>query len=266
MKFRDLTLLTVISLALSAGPVQGGGVVILGAPDTPSWNNDVQSTILASGVALGGVSIIDVATSTPSLATLETFSAVLVYTDGVFTQNGPLGDVLASYVNAGHGVVQMTFANASLPLGGAWDSGGYNAIAPTGQTEGTELTLGTINAPGNPLFNGVTSFDGGTSSFHSTGGVANGATLLAQWSDGSVFAAELTDKAAPIISLNFFPPSNNVRSDFWVSSTNGGLLMANALAEVAGLNAVPEPTSVVMGGISVVMILGVGLRSRRRAA
>jgi hypothetical protein len=37
-----------------------------------------------------------------------------------------------------------------------------------------------------------------------------------------------------VAALNFYPPSSNVRSDFWQSSTDGGLLMANALLWAAG--------------------------------
>ena len=267
MKLRELALLVFAGLMLGVAPARAN-VAILGAPDDPSWNTDVQSKILASGVSLGSVDIINIANSTPSLATLETYSAVLVYTDNAFTQSGSMGNVLADYVDAGGGVVQMVFANATIPLGGRWDSGGYDAISTGGSAGQTELTLGTIDVPGNPLFNGVTSFDGGTSSYHSTGAVINGATLLAQWSNGDPFAAELTDKAGTIISLNFYPPSSDVRSDFWVSTTDGGLLMANALAEasVAVVTPIPEPSTLAIAGLSGLAMLALGLRSRRQAA
>ena len=38
--------------------------------------------------------------------------------------------------------------------------------------------------------------------------------------------------AARIVGLNFFPPSSDARGDYWNTSTDGGVLMANALAHV----------------------------------
>ena len=85
--------------------------------------------------------------------------------------------------------------------------------------------------PGNPLLAGVSSFDGGSSSFRNPTGLAAGATQVAHWSDGTPLVAF----KGRVVGLNFFPPSSDVRSDFWKSSTDGVRLMTNALgATLAG--------------------------------
>src|ERR1051325_5999385 len=37
------------------------------------------------------------------------------------------------------------------------------------------------------------------------------------------------------VDLDFFPPSDSMRADFWVATTQGGLIMANALTYVSSL-------------------------------
>ncbi|HUJ43334.1 MAG TPA: hypothetical protein VLW52_06985, partial [Opitutaceae bacterium] len=85
--------------------------LILGAPSSSSWNTDLQSTLTATHLLSGGVSVMNVNTSTPTLSTLLNYKAVLVFSDsGGFQDPTTLGNVLASYVNAGGGVVEATFA------------------------------------------------------------------------------------------------------------------------------------------------------------
>jgi hypothetical protein len=143
-----------------------------------------------------------------------------------------MGDVLAEYVDAGGGVVLAVFANASIPLAGRWVSGGYEVILPTGQTSGGPLTLGTVLVPAHPVMAGVTSFDGGTSSYRPTTTVLTaGSTAIANWSDGRVLIAEGSSPRR--IDLGFYPPSSDCRIDFWTAATDGALIMANALTYVA---------------------------------
>jgi len=83
--------------------------------------------------------------------------------------------------------------------------------------------------PGHPVMEGITSFDGGSSSFpahdpvadpggHPGGGVGDGAPLVAVKQIGGVRR----------VDLGFFPPSSDVSFDFWRVGTDGDLLMANA--------------------------------------
>jgi hypothetical protein len=81
---------------------------------------------------------------------------------------------------------------------------------------------------------GVSSFDGGSFSARPQNtNISPGSTLVAEWSDGRLLVVTKTIGGVQRADLGFYPPSSDVRSDFWVSSTDGALLMANALTWVA---------------------------------
>jgi hypothetical protein len=65
-------------------------------------------------------------------------------------------------------------------------------------------------------------FNGGSVSYHNTlAGLNPGAVDVADWSNGVQLVAENTSSfAAPVIGLNFFPPSSTVASNFWQSNTD----------------------------------------------
>ena len=207
-------------------------VAIVGAPATSTWNDDVNLKIQAAGLNVGPITVIDAAQSTPTLAQLQAFRAVLVYSDTSFNNSAALGDALHDYVDSGGGVVVAVFANASVLLNGLWQSAQYDAILGAGQNQGSSLQLGTRHVPGHFLFTGspVVSFDGGTSSYRGIGTLAPSSTALADWSNGDIFAAERNGLAGRVLSLNFYPPSSDARSDFWMATTDGDNLLANALA------------------------------------
>jgi hypothetical protein len=167
---------------------------------------------------------------TPTLATLLQYRSVLVYSDCDFVDNGDLGDVLADYVDHGGHLVVATFAfwvsSEGLGMGGRLSTGGYLPLTQGGQTSGTEMHL-VHDQPSSPLLAGVTSFDGGTSTYHNDPvSVATGAQLVAHWSgDGDPLIAV----KGRVVGLNFYPPSSDARPDFWKSSTDGVRLMTNAL-------------------------------------
>ena len=226
------TLLTAATFTSSAA----AQVLLLGSPGGGQpWADDIKAKIIASGVAVGPVTIIDVSTTTPSLAQLQTFNAVLVYSDGAgYLDANAMGNNLHDYVDGGGGVVIGTFTNASIPLAGSWVGAQYDAIMATGQISGTTEVLGTRFVPGHPLFtiSPVNSFDGGSSSYRSTGTLAPNSTRLADYVSGDIFAAERNGLTGRVISLNFYPPSSDARSDFWSATTDGDNLLANALSYV----------------------------------
>lgn len=190
--------------------------------------------------------------ATPSLATLETYQAVLVYSDCPFPDPTGLSNVLADYVDQGGTVVLATFALNNNGFGfsdGRLVTGGYLPITLGDQTGGADLTL-VPDAPGSPLLAGVNSFDGGSSSYHSASALAAGATLVAHWSgDGAPLVAyKAGPSAGMVVALNFYPPSSDIRSDFWNSSTDGVRLMTNALS--FGAPAVPRASLACNGSYS----------------
>src|SRR5690606_19451211 len=61
--------------------------------------------------------------------------------------------------------------------------------------------------------------------------------------------AERNGLGGVVIALNFFAPSTNIRSDFWVYSTNGKELMGNAMNYAAGgLRPLANSITVLEGG------------------
>jgi hypothetical protein len=68
-------------------------------------------------------------------------------------------------------------------------------------------------------------FNGGSSSFHSSGSLTDGAVVIAEYSNGRPLIVEKT-VATPAgdvrrVDLNFFPVSNDAASNSWQASTDG---------------------------------------------
>jgi len=222
---------------------EGINVAICGAPSDPSWNNDVQAKLLATG-QFNSVDIITVNTITPTLAQLQAYNSVLVYSDAIYADANALGNVMADYVDAGGGVVCAMFEigygsgpnpHDTAQMKGRWLAQGYYVIPRTAQYGPPQATLGTVYVPTHPIMQGVSTFDGGTTSARPiwTTVIPPGATRVADWSDGAPLVVTKTIAGVPRADLGLYPPSSDSRSDFWVSSTDGALLMANALSWVA---------------------------------
>jgi hypothetical protein len=234
-------------LATGGGGCGGGGggdevhVAILfggaGAAAPLAREADVVAKLSALGV-FDSLTSIDVGLSTPVLDVLLDFDAVLVYSDAAFADPVALGDVLADYVDAGGRVVLAVFAFDAATFGvhGRFETDQYFAIpGSAGDTSGGSLTLGTVHDAGHPIMAGVSSFGGGTDSFRPmTTSVDPAATRIADWSDGTPLVAVRTIGGARRADLGFFPSSSDAEPTFWDASTDGDLLMGNALLWVAG--------------------------------
>lgn len=218
----------------------GGRVAVIGADNAPALT-DVAAKILADG-RFTAVDVINAQVVTPSLATLQTYRAVLVYENFGYGNRISLGNNLDAYVRAGGGVVTAAFETTTTNgLQGAWASGGNRVIA-SGFASNSAL-LGTIAVPGHPTVAGVTSFNGGTNAYRSNGAITAGSTLIARWSTGEPLIAFKPVGLGTVAAVNFFPPSSDVSNNYWVSSTQGGRLMANALVFAGSYVApVPVPT------------------------
>ncbi|KAB2950197.1 MAG: hypothetical protein KJ057_17460 [Phycisphaerae bacterium] len=215
------------------GPAGDCNVLIVAAADQV-WADEVRNQLNSTGL-LGPVDLYDARSGTPTLAQLQNYDSVLTFSDFAYADRDALGNVLADYVDGGGNVVQATFAFLSgIDLGGRWLSGGYAALNSGGFDCCTPLTLGTVHQPGHPVMAGVSSFNGGSSSYHAPTTVASGAIAIADWSNGQPLVAEMPGFNGAIFALNFYPPSSVSRGDFWDSNTDGEWLLANALAYGCG--------------------------------
>lgn len=181
----------------------------------------------------------------PTLSQLQAYDAVLVWggTNLWSSQVSiDLGDLLADYVDGGGGVVVATFALGSN--GGYWMPQGrfagdyYQCIIPAQNQVSGQATLGTVHQPFHPIMQGVYTFDGGSSSYRIDTTSHPEANLIAEWSDREPLIATRDLGVARRADLNLYPPSSDVRSDFWQVGTDGDMIMANALDWVSNA---PDP-------------------------
>jgi hypothetical protein len=219
------SLLTFGAVAASATPCTGPTVVSIGAADA-GYQSDVVAKLQATCL-FTQVDAIDGSSVTPTLSTLQGYDAALVYSDQVFFDDVAMGDVLADYVDGGGHVAVGTFAffsGGGGGISGRLSTGGYLPFVQGGYATGSHLVL-QADLPASPYLANVTSLDGGINSFHNSVELASGATQIAHWSDSTPLVAVKDD----VVGLNFYPPSSDAQATFWDASTDGDMLMANAL-------------------------------------
>lgn len=210
-----------------------GRVAVYGAPSVSAWNTDVQNKILGAGqIPQVDASLVITTNPVPALTELRRYESVLVYSDTGFNNNTNLGNNLADYVDLGGGVVLNTFvfwSSGALSMQGRLVTGNYLPFTTASQTTGTNLTL-VKDQPTHPIFTGVSSLNGGTASYHNSPiTIASGATQLGHWTDSQPLVAVKDIGLGRTTGLNFYPPSSDSSAGFWLSTTDGGRLMANAL-------------------------------------
>ena len=206
-------------------------VNIIAPGETAAWYADVITKITTAKNSLYSIYTLNITqnnstTYTGSDLTTSNFDCVLVWTDAGLSAS--LGPNLNNFVAAGGGLVICTFANASISITG-FTYTNCPIVFPGNQSAGGGLTLGTYTSS-DPLMNGVTSFNIGTSGYGASGlTLQAGAVSVASYSNGTNLVAKKIIGNARTVSLNFFPPSSTARSDFWTASTDGGKLMCNAI-------------------------------------
>ena len=184
-------------------------VAILAADGAASFYSDVYDKLVASHLfsAVGQLGCSTGSCPTPALSSLTPYAALFVWSGSVttygFVDVAAVGNVLASYVDGGGRVVMCAFGFATAPfpfITGAFQSGGYNALtyaSNIGNT-GTTYSLNTGTMLSSPLLSGVSSFSGGTASYHSASSLNPNSVCVAYWTDGYCLVAYRTDKYAPL--------------------------------------------------------------------
>ncbi|MBM4108261.1 MAG: hypothetical protein FJ255_05540 [Phycisphaerae bacterium] len=229
-----------------AGGADGPGidVAVLGASTAAQVQDVVNS--LTGDARIASVTGIITTTLTPTLAQLQEFGAVLTYTNSTPLSSVALGDVLADYIDGGGGVVLTMFgiraSIATRTYEGRFLSSNYYCIERSvGSSTTGAATLGTLHVPASPLLANVNTFHGGSSSFRSPAPLHANSTLIADWSTGQPLIAQRTDLASPRVDLNFFAVSQVNSGTSWLTSTDGAMLLRNAVVFVAGPLTPPCP-------------------------
>lgn len=215
----NAVLLATLLPALPARAASGPKVALCPAN---SYSAVDLAQALSDDGSLGEVTVLDCGYGTPTLAELQRYDAVLAWDYYSFDDNAALGDVLADYLDSGHGVVLgMDTFDSYYALRGRFMTDSYLCLT-TGSTSYNQRTLkATPNDPASPLVQGV-----GVFSCAETASVklAVGATSVWDYTDGTPAVATCEPGGHLLINLNYSP--SNVVSDEAVTLIRNALLVA----------------------------------------
>lgn len=224
-------------------------VLVMASADSESIL-DVQRKLTPFFAEVDTVNSID---RTLSVAELQEYDAILVFNNVAPRNSNELGDNLAAYIEGGGGVVGALFHNSGTEttnnINGDFADEKYQVTSRSSRDilSGTQLiNLNSPDYPGHPLLDDVDSFDCGSSRFKLplTTGLRPGSYGVARFTSGEILIAakdNVGERGVSRVDLGFYPPSSDVRSDFWVSTTEGDIIMRNALRYVAGVLPNPPP-------------------------
>jgi hypothetical protein len=207
-------------------------VNIVGPGDPASWYQDVLSKIATAMTGSYSNKTLTITQNNSSSyvgsdLTTTNYDCVFIWTNGSYT-NSSLGTNLQNYIISGGNLVICVFASASVRLPVTFDYAYTPCVYPGNQTMAS-TGLGTYDSS-DSLMKNVISFNPGTSKYGANGlTLQSGATAVARYNDNNILVAKKIIGKSRTVTLNFFPPSSNIRSDLWLASTDGGKLMANAI-------------------------------------
>ncbi|MEZ0327623.1 MAG: HYR domain-containing protein [Fimbriimonas sp.] len=228
---------TLALLSVASCVAFGENYLILHSTST-AFASDVRAQILATGLVQGNVDIRLATSSIPTVSQLRAYDAVLVFSSNGFQNNGLLGDNLADYADLGGGVVVAPLTSSTsgaFRITGRFASSAYSPFTPGATKQFIARRLGVVYDPLHPLMKDVVSFHAGSASLHNQVGMSPGAVQVADYDNGVPLVGFKTVGVNSVVGLNFFPPSANVDSGYWLPTTDGGKLMANALKFSVGV-------------------------------
>jgi len=135
----------------------------------------------------GGIATFNTRFTIPSASLLQQYGLVIAINNGGYGNAAAVGNVLADYQDGGGVVaaVSYSFAGAGNGLAGRWITAGYSPYQSSNNNLTGTATLGNYNA-GEILMQGVTSL---SATYRTSTSLANGANLIASWSDGTPLLA-----------------------------------------------------------------------------
>jgi hypothetical protein len=192
------------------GLCPGNGKVLIAAAELPATMTALQTKLVATN-AFVAVDVFNLQTGTPTVAQLQQYAVVLSWTDYTPMDEITFMNNLATYYDGGGRVVLAVFKVGGYPAGykGTFDNpnNGYMLFTlPNGSSNYSSygnLTLGVVNEPGTPLMLNVVNPT--TTGYLSNCPLANGAVVVANWSDGKPFIVRGVAKGRKRADLNLWP-------------------------------------------------------------
>ncbi|HEV7768160.1 MAG TPA: hypothetical protein VGQ76_24370 [Thermoanaerobaculia bacterium] len=155
-------------LIITVGATAQNKVAVMAAASPAPWLEDVRAKLEATGM-FDEVDSYNLYTQmSPTLAQMQEYCSILVFTDYAILDGVTFGNNLADYVDGGGGVVAATFATASVPISGRFATDNYYGLQPNTHITGPTETLGTIHNSCHPVLHDVMTFNGGISSYRQT--------------------------------------------------------------------------------------------------
>ena len=194
----------------------GGGAVALIFCDS---STAIRTALVNTGlITADQLTDINACGAPPTLATLSSFGAVLVWSNYAFGQPDALGSVLADYVDQGGGVLLATYSfSETWRIGGRIATNGYTPFTVGGPSLTTSGHLDlTKSNTASPIMQGVTAQAYFTNSNYTNPALTPGSTLIAVDTAGNhVVAVNATNQ---VVGISIYPGNGDM-----------GLLFANAL-------------------------------------
>src|SRR5262245_48807733 len=222
------------------GPSAPPPAVLIVHAMIPDFVADLQGKLTAFGF-FPAVDAFDAGAATPTLVDLQAYDALLVVSDFDFSDSVALGDVVADYIDAGGAVVLSEFTISDPgtdTLEGRFATDDYYVIPRAPSNGGDTGPFGMLAFDGgHPIFDGVSSFAGGTNGFRPEGSVVPAAyNLLAVWDDGASTPLVATRGIGGVLraDLGFFPVTDDAFADGLDASTDAMRIVANTLLWTAG--------------------------------
>ncbi|MGE3853974.1 MAG: Ig domain-containing protein, partial [Planctomycetota bacterium] len=220
--------------------------VLLACSDSSGGPAALKTALDATGL-LGTVDIVDTSSTTPTVATLQGYDCVLVYSNNIPLSAATMGSNLAAYCDAGGGVVEMSGTSlTTYGLTGNWTTHTCIAISANWSSQ-NNATIGAV-VEAHPVITNVNVFTGGFARVLD-GTVNNGARILLRYNDNSVAAAVNESFAGRIAAVNIFGYTTAVDAGIgWnAASTDVDLCIAQACVWVA--NPLPQINTPAAGAL-----------------
>ncbi|KAJ3425743.1 bonus isoform c-related [Anaeramoeba flamelloides] len=216
-------------------------VLLIAAQSNESCRENVRKSLQKSNL-ISEIRIIKAHHRTPTYEEIRRFDCLFIYSFDKFKDPVRLGDLIATFVESGGGVVISAIEALSkgrdFDLEGRIITGGFLPLKKSRWESEIRRKLDKFDKE-HPILAGVESFDGGNYSSHlKVKKVEKGSRVIATWNDGTPLICEKKKKLkyGNVVVLNFHPLSDEITyndSYFWVSSTDGAKIMSNSVEYVA---------------------------------